>query len=202
MRSGDNSPTSQREVEGETRRYNRGSARRTARKAGKVESRQQASAIGLPKARRKGKKVRARRRGQGRPPGSAAGAAHRPGDMDGCGPAPRPGASSAGLRPGCLDGEGFRGLGIPGGRLEGDRARRIFPPRRLLRSALIGTALAARRFGLTHARSPCGFPVLFPCPGLIPPPFLTHGAAPCEGLPRRAGQRNLKSRPGVLDYLE
>jgi hypothetical protein len=54
----------QREVESEMRRYNRGSARSGRRgRAGKVKSRKQAIAIGLSKARRKGKKVPARRRG-------------------------------------------------------------------------------------------------------------------------------------------
>ena len=54
----------QREVESEMRRYKRGTARSGRRgKAGKVKSRKQAIAIGLSKARRKGKKVPARRRG-------------------------------------------------------------------------------------------------------------------------------------------
>jgi len=55
---------SQREVENEMRRYKRGTARSGRRgKAGKVKSRKQAIAIGLSKARQKGKKVPARRRG-------------------------------------------------------------------------------------------------------------------------------------------
>jgi hypothetical protein len=58
------SRASQREVESEMRRYNRGSARSGRRgKAGKVKSRKQAIAIGLSKARRNGRKVPARRGG-------------------------------------------------------------------------------------------------------------------------------------------
>ncbi len=54
---------SQREVESEMRRYKRGTARSGRRgKAGRVKSRKQAIAIGLSKARKKGKKVPARRR--------------------------------------------------------------------------------------------------------------------------------------------
>lgn len=54
---------SQREVESEMRRYKRGTARSgRGGKAGKVKSRKQAIAIGLSKARKKGKKVPKRRR--------------------------------------------------------------------------------------------------------------------------------------------
>jgi Family of unknown function (DUF6496) len=50
------------EVEREMRRYKRGSARSgRGGRAGKVESRKQAIAIGLSKARKKGKKVSAKR---------------------------------------------------------------------------------------------------------------------------------------------
>jgi hypothetical protein len=47
-----------KEVEGEMRRYKRGTARSgKGGRGGKVKSRKQAIAIGLSKARRKGKKV-------------------------------------------------------------------------------------------------------------------------------------------------
>jgi hypothetical protein len=47
-----------KEVEGEMRRYKRGTARSgKGGRSGKVKSRKQAIAIGLSKARRKGKKV-------------------------------------------------------------------------------------------------------------------------------------------------
>ncbi len=47
-----------KEVESEMRRYKRGTARSGKRgRGGKVKSRKQAIAIGLSKARRKGKKV-------------------------------------------------------------------------------------------------------------------------------------------------
>jgi Family of unknown function (DUF6496) len=47
-----------REVESEMRRYKRGTAKSGRRgKGGKVKSRKQAIAIGLSKARKKGKKV-------------------------------------------------------------------------------------------------------------------------------------------------
>jgi uncharacterized protein DUF6496 len=49
------------EVEREMRRYKRGSAR--SGRAGKVKSRKQAIAIGLSKARKKGKKVPKRKSG-------------------------------------------------------------------------------------------------------------------------------------------
>ena len=53
-----------REVEGEMRRYKRGTARSgRGGRGGKVKSRKQAIAIGLSKARKKGKKVPRRRRG-------------------------------------------------------------------------------------------------------------------------------------------
>jgi hypothetical protein len=45
-----------KDVEAEMRRYERGSAR-SGRGGGKVKSRQQAIAIGLSKARKKGKRV-------------------------------------------------------------------------------------------------------------------------------------------------
>ena len=49
---------SQREVESEMRRYKRGTAKSgRGGKGGKVKSRKQAIAIGLSKARKKGKKV-------------------------------------------------------------------------------------------------------------------------------------------------
>ena len=52
------SRSSGKEVESEMRRYKRGSARSGKRgRGGKVKSRKQAIAIGLSKARRKGKKV-------------------------------------------------------------------------------------------------------------------------------------------------
>jgi hypothetical protein len=50
---------SQREVKNEMHRYKRGTAR--SGRGGKVKSRKQAIAIGLSKARRKGKKVPRRR---------------------------------------------------------------------------------------------------------------------------------------------
>jgi hypothetical protein len=50
------SPTVAKDVEAEMRRYERGNAR-SGRGGGKVKSRQQAIAIGLSKARKKGKKV-------------------------------------------------------------------------------------------------------------------------------------------------
>jgi hypothetical protein len=47
-----------RDVESEMKRYNKGTAKSgPGGKAGKVKSRQQAIAIGLSKARKKGKKV-------------------------------------------------------------------------------------------------------------------------------------------------
>ena len=53
---------SQREVKNEMRRYKRGTARSgRGGKGGKVKSRKQAIAIGLSKAREKGKKVPRRR---------------------------------------------------------------------------------------------------------------------------------------------
>jgi hypothetical protein len=52
------SPSSGKDVENEIRRYKRGTARSgRGGKAGKVKSRKQAIAIGLSKARKKGKKV-------------------------------------------------------------------------------------------------------------------------------------------------
>lgn len=52
-----------KEVEKEMRRYKRGTARSGRKgRAGKVKSRKQAIAIGLSKARKKGKKVPARPR--------------------------------------------------------------------------------------------------------------------------------------------
>ncbi len=51
---------SQRDVEIEMRRYKRGTAR--SGRGGKVKSRKQAIAIGLSKARKKGKKVPRKRR--------------------------------------------------------------------------------------------------------------------------------------------
>jgi hypothetical protein len=49
---------SQKEVENEMRRYKRGTARSgRAGRGGRVKSRKQAIAIGLSKARKKGKKV-------------------------------------------------------------------------------------------------------------------------------------------------
>jgi Family of unknown function (DUF6496) len=52
------SRSSGKEVEGEMRRYKRGTARSgKGGRGGKVKSRKQAIAIGLSKARRKGKKV-------------------------------------------------------------------------------------------------------------------------------------------------
>lgn len=49
------SPGAGRDVESEMRRYKRGTAK--SGKGGKVKSRKQAIAIGLSKARKKGKKV-------------------------------------------------------------------------------------------------------------------------------------------------
>ena len=49
------SPSAGRDVESEMRRYQRGTAK--SGKGGKVKSRRQAIAIGLSKARKKGKKV-------------------------------------------------------------------------------------------------------------------------------------------------
>jgi len=52
------SPSASRDVENEMRRYNRGAAKSgRGGKGGKVKSRKQAIAIGLSKARKKGKKV-------------------------------------------------------------------------------------------------------------------------------------------------
>lgn len=49
------SPSAGKEVEAEMRRYNRGTAK--SGRGGKVKSRKQAIAIGLSKARKKGKRV-------------------------------------------------------------------------------------------------------------------------------------------------
>jgi Family of unknown function (DUF6496) len=49
------SPSAGRDVENEMRRYKRGTAK--SGRAGKVKNRKQAIAIGLSKARKKGKKV-------------------------------------------------------------------------------------------------------------------------------------------------
>jgi hypothetical protein len=49
------SPSAGRDVENEMRRYNRGTAK--SGRGGKVKTRKQAIAIGLSKARKKGKKV-------------------------------------------------------------------------------------------------------------------------------------------------
>ena len=49
------SPSAGRDVENEMRRYNRGTAK--SGRGGKVKNRKQAIAIGLSKARKKGKKV-------------------------------------------------------------------------------------------------------------------------------------------------
>jgi hypothetical protein len=52
------SPSASRDVENEMRRYKRGTAKSgKGGRAGKVKSRKQAIAIGLSKARKKGKKV-------------------------------------------------------------------------------------------------------------------------------------------------
>jgi hypothetical protein len=52
------SPSASRDVESEMRRYKRGTAKSgRSGKGGKVKSRKQAIAIGLSKARKKGKKV-------------------------------------------------------------------------------------------------------------------------------------------------
>ncbi len=57
------SRSSGREVESEMRRYKRGTARSgRGGKGGKVKSRKQAIAIGLSKARKKGKKVPRKKR--------------------------------------------------------------------------------------------------------------------------------------------
>jgi Family of unknown function (DUF6496) len=53
------SPSASGDVENEMRRYNRGTAK--SGRGGKVKSRKQAIAIGLSKARKKGKKVPRRR---------------------------------------------------------------------------------------------------------------------------------------------
>jgi len=53
---------SQKEVEGEMRRYKRGTAKSGRGGKRKVKSRKQAIAIGLSKARKKGKKVPRKRR--------------------------------------------------------------------------------------------------------------------------------------------
>jgi hypothetical protein len=56
------SPSASRDVEKEMRRYKRGTARSGPRgRGGRVKSRKQAIAIGLSKARKKGKKVPRRR---------------------------------------------------------------------------------------------------------------------------------------------
>ena len=52
------SPSAGKDVESEMRRYNRGTAKSgPGGKGGKVKSRKQAIAIGLSKARKKGRKV-------------------------------------------------------------------------------------------------------------------------------------------------
>jgi len=57
------SPSAGTDVENEMRRYKRGTARSgRGGKAGRVKSRKQAIAIGLSKARKKGKKVPAKAR--------------------------------------------------------------------------------------------------------------------------------------------
>jgi hypothetical protein len=57
------SRSASRDVETEMRRYNRGTAKSgPGGKAGKVKSRKQAIAIGLSKARKKGKKVPRRKK--------------------------------------------------------------------------------------------------------------------------------------------
>ena len=57
------SPSASKDVESEMRRYKRGTAKSgRGGKAGKVKSRKQAIAIGLSKARKKGKKVPRKRR--------------------------------------------------------------------------------------------------------------------------------------------
>jgi hypothetical protein len=57
------SPGAGKEVEGEMRRYKRGTAKSgRGGKGGKVKSRKQAIAIGLSKARKKGKKVPKKKR--------------------------------------------------------------------------------------------------------------------------------------------
>lgn len=56
------SPSASRDVEKEMHRYKRGTARSGPRgRGGRVKSRKQAIAIGLSKARKKGKKVPRRR---------------------------------------------------------------------------------------------------------------------------------------------
>jgi len=62
------SPSSGRDVKSEMDRYKRGTARSgPGGKGGKVKSREQAVAIGLSKARKKGKKVPKKRAAQARP---------------------------------------------------------------------------------------------------------------------------------------
>jgi uncharacterized protein DUF6496 len=57
------SPSAGKDVESEMRRYKRGTARSgKGGKGGKVKSRKQAIAIGLSKARKKGKKVPRKRK--------------------------------------------------------------------------------------------------------------------------------------------
>jgi uncharacterized protein DUF6496 len=57
------SRSSSKDVEGEMRRYKRGTAKSgRGGKGGKVKSRKQAIAIGLSKARKKGKKVPRKKR--------------------------------------------------------------------------------------------------------------------------------------------
>jgi hypothetical protein len=57
------SPGSGKEVKNEMRRYNRGKAKSgKGGRGGKVKSRKQAMAIGLSKARKKGKKVPRKKR--------------------------------------------------------------------------------------------------------------------------------------------
>ena len=57
------SPGASKDVEKEMRRYNRGTARSgKGGKGGKVKSRKQAIAIGLSKARKKGKRVPKKKR--------------------------------------------------------------------------------------------------------------------------------------------
>ena len=52
------SPSASRDVEGEMRRYKRGTAKSSrGGRSGKVKSRKQTIAIGLSKARKKGKRV-------------------------------------------------------------------------------------------------------------------------------------------------
>jgi hypothetical protein len=57
------SPSASKDVEKEMRSYNRGTARSgRGGKGGKVKSRKQAIAIGLSKARKKGKRVPAKKK--------------------------------------------------------------------------------------------------------------------------------------------